>query len=420
MYIPEQKLNIAIVVQRYGEGVIGGAESLARQYAERLTNLSGVQVTVLTTTAQEYTTWKHVFPAGTTTLNNVTIIRFTSMIPRLPWLFNAVNRLAAKILPRLAAIKGGDWLGTWLEKLWYFLQGPVAPELLQYIRTNLDQYDAFLFFTYLYAPTAHGLPLAANKSILVPTLHDEPPAFFATTRRLLTQARMILANTTAEMTLLTTVVPSTSPKIQLAGVGIDRVTNAATIAWPQGVATGNRYILYLGRLTRGKNIDELIRWFLDYRQADPTQTLKLVLAGKCDEDLDLPANSAIRYLGYIDDQEKQRLLAHALCIVNPSRYESLSLIVLEAMALKRPALVNGHCAVLNDYARQTKTVFAYTDQQSFSTMLAKITQPNWQAAASTNTDLDETLQWVLTQYSWTAILEKILGAVRQLKAQDKR
>ena len=41
-----------------------------------------------------------------------------------------------------------------------------------------------------------------------------------------------------------------------------------------------------------------------------------------------------------------RQKGHAEIVVNPSRYESLSLILLEAMSQKRPMLVNGHCKVL--------------------------------------------------------------------------
>ena len=39
---------------------------------------------------------------------------------------------------------------------------------------NHRQYDALIFFTYLYAPTVLGLDVDPARSILVPTAHDEP------------------------------------------------------------------------------------------------------------------------------------------------------------------------------------------------------------------------------------------------------
>ena len=68
------KRNIAIVVQRYGEDVNGGAELHARWLAEHLLEIG--DVTVLTTCAIDYYTWKSHYPAGTSTLNGVTVERF--------------------------------------------------------------------------------------------------------------------------------------------------------------------------------------------------------------------------------------------------------------------------------------------------------------------------------------------------------
>ena len=54
---------LGIVVQRYGPDVTGGSESLARAVAERLAG--EYQVTVLTTCARDYVTWRNEWPAGT-------------------------------------------------------------------------------------------------------------------------------------------------------------------------------------------------------------------------------------------------------------------------------------------------------------------------------------------------------------------
>ena len=60
------------------------------------------------------------------------------------------------------------------EMEWLKQQGPWCPPLLDYLRRHHHQYDALLFFTYLYAPTVLGLSVAPSRSILVSTAHDEP------------------------------------------------------------------------------------------------------------------------------------------------------------------------------------------------------------------------------------------------------
>ena len=55
--------------------------------------------------------------------------------------------------------------------------GPDCPDLNRYLRRNGEQYEALFFVTYLYATTTRTLPSICERSILIPTAHDEPPIY---------------------------------------------------------------------------------------------------------------------------------------------------------------------------------------------------------------------------------------------------
>jgi len=67
-------MRLALVVQRYGLGIPGGAEYHCRLVAEHLARHA--RVTVLTTCASDYLTWANDYPEGEEVLNDVAVRRF--------------------------------------------------------------------------------------------------------------------------------------------------------------------------------------------------------------------------------------------------------------------------------------------------------------------------------------------------------
>ena len=68
-------MQLAFIIPRYGPNILGGAESLARGFAERLTQ-QGWRIEVWTTCAHDYHTWQNVYPAGTETINDEVLLYF--------------------------------------------------------------------------------------------------------------------------------------------------------------------------------------------------------------------------------------------------------------------------------------------------------------------------------------------------------
>ena len=83
-------MKVALVVQRYGVEVLGGAETLARRIAELIA--PRVDLEVLTTCAVDYLTWADHYPAGATEVNGVRVLRFEVPVPRNEAAFEPTHR----------------------------------------------------------------------------------------------------------------------------------------------------------------------------------------------------------------------------------------------------------------------------------------------------------------------------------------
>ena len=156
-------MRIAFIVQRYGTEILGGAEYACRLMAERLATKHDVDV--LTTCAQDYVTWKNEYPEGADRVRGVTVRRFANSQTRdiadfnrySDWIFQNPHEVADEM--------------EWLRR-----QGPWSPGLIEYLKRHHQNYEALVFYTYLYAPTVIGLQVDLGRSILVPTAHESHPS----------------------------------------------------------------------------------------------------------------------------------------------------------------------------------------------------------------------------------------------------
>jgi glycosyltransferase involved in cell wall biosynthesis len=384
-------MRVAIVAQRYGEEVVGGAESHARTLAGRLRGDLGWQVEVFTTTALDYRSWANHYPPGRTLVDGIPVWRFDSSARRRRLLFGACRRLAEPAARRRPA--------PLLESLWLRLQGPYSPRLLDAIRRHAARFDRVLFFSYLYHPTVRGVEQVGGKAVLIPTAHDEAPLHFATTRRLFERCPLILANTEPERDLIRRVAPGA--RVEVAGLGFDE--DAADLDQRVDADDSAPYLLYLGRVSRGKGVAALIEWFLRAR-ARLGRDLVLRLAGQLEGDIALPGTPAVEYLGRVCEERKRQLVRGALAVVNPSPHESMSMLVLEGIAAGVPVLVNRACPVLDHYTRQVETCVGYDGAAEFAGALARLVTRDWRAPEARER-LDRGRRWVREQFSWQRVLE---------------
>lgn len=321
------KPRVAIVVQRYGETLTGGAESHARQVAEQLSARAHVEV--LTTCAANHLTWANELPAGEAREGSISVHRFPVRRPRR---MREFNRLSDSVF--------GHPHDFVTESHWLAEQGPVAPGLLRAIADRRDEFDAFIFFTSLYAPTVWGVPLVADKALVVPTAHDEPPLYFGAMADVFEAPRALLCNTREEVALIERRT-SRAARRRVVGVGIEpRPPRPQRFRDHFGIS--GPYLLYLGRMEAGKGVLELVKRHQalvnEFHDAPA-----LVLAGSGDLK---PSGTRVICVGRIDEQAKWDALGGALAVVVPSKYESLSLLTLEAFAVGTPVIGNAASEVV--------------------------------------------------------------------------
>ncbi len=108
----------------------------------------------------------------------------------------------------------------------------------------------------------------------------------------------------------------------------------------------DNYIIYVGRIDEGKDCHRLLTYFMEYKKRNKNN-LKLVLMGKAV--CEIPKHPDIISLGFVTDEDKFDGISGAKALILPSKFESLSISVLEAMTLSKPVIVNGICDVLKGH-----------------------------------------------------------------------
>ena len=89
----------------------------------------------------------------------------------------------------------------------------------------------------------------------------------------------------------------------------------------------------------------------------------MVLIGKLA--MDEPRIPGVRYLGYLSENEKIAAMAGASAVVCPSPYESLSIVLLEALSLGTPVLATTRSEVLTDHCRDSNGGLYYGSEHEF-------------------------------------------------------
>lgn len=397
--------RIAIIVQRYGEQINGGAELHARLWAQALATQD--QVDVLTSCALDYHSWAPHFPPGESWQDGCRVLRFSHPahhkvhMPLRHKLRYQWRRLLTRLGRPLVARPNGDEAYDGISYLRG--KGPTMDGLMVHLQAHGGDYDALIFFTALFHPAALGVLIHPQRSLLVPTLHDEKGMYLPHYHRVFRAPRTILYNTEAEQAVAQRLYGDGLAPGRLCGVGVRRAPAAPPLPLPAAVTAP--FLLYVGRVDRSKGCAELFAQFVALRRR-LAMPLQLVVCGQWSMlQVDHPD---VQSLGFINDDLRDALLAQAVALVVPSRHESLSMVLLEGLAAGCPVIVNGHSEVLSEHVQRSGVGACYRSNAEFDAAVQRVLG---MAATERSDWAARGRRYVAEQYSWPAITERIRAAI---------
>lgn len=420
-----QKEKIAFVVVRYGLNINGGAEYHCRMLAERLTD--DYEVEVLTTCVQDYMSGGNVISAEPESINGVLVRRFE--VAPVHFVLKGIPRLCVSFTKKLRMfLYGVNLLSTinrlfpewqWFDKLEEkALQNTVfySPSLNEYIKRHKDEYKAFIAMTIDYAPFYYTGMYAGEKTIAIPTMHPQKNSFRLHLNKIFARFAYVGYNSEEERKLGQRVFGNLIKREGIISVGVEDVVPAPWEQTRRKYNLPDEYLLYVGRVDWYK-VTNICSMFLAYKKKYPRSRLKLVMVGALFLSAVPFAHPDIVYTGFVSDEEKTAIIQHSIATVNPSRYESLSLILLESLKQGKMMLVNGRCAVLKDHCR--KSGYAadyYMNEKQFIRKLHRIVS----SEELRNEKSTAGKRYVKQNYDWDMIMSRLRNAIESVGLKEKQ
>lgn len=397
-------MRLLYVIQRYGREVAGGAELHCRQFATRLAG-GGHDIEVVTTCARDYVTWANEYPPGTADLDGVVVHRLPTAHPRDLRLFGPLNARVTL---------GEKPVALHVQEEWMRAQGPDVPALAPWLDQHAPHFDAVIFFTYLYATTFVGLPRVCGRvpALLHPTAHDEPTLQLAVFDAVFRRPDAFAFSSEEERALVERRFRLARPS-EVVGIGFDLDVAGDGADFRSRYDLGDApFLVVVGRVDPAKGSGELFDFFVTYKERHPGP-LRLVVVGEAVDPP--PPHPDVVVTGFVDDGVKRGAVDAALALVQPSYFESFSMVLAEAWAQSRAALVQGRCAVLEGHARRSAGAVPYRGYAEFEAAVDLVTtDPRLVAGLGLagRRYVEEHFAWDAVLGRYEALLGRVVGPVK--------
>ncbi|XDD42601.1 glycosyltransferase family 4 protein [Leptospira sp. WS60.C2] len=348
--------KILFITPRFLQNASGGAEKLAFDYVSILSESH--DVTVCTTAAKNYVTWKNEFKTGITENDSYKIIRFPVTKKRNIYYMN-------EILDR--CLKDGDSVSLENQMLFLKEQGPYCPEIIEYVTKEQSSFDLIILIGYLYYPVVMSIPLLKVPFVIVPTFHDEPPFRLPIYKQTYKSEYIYSFNAPEELQVYESITKQRANRYFLIGTYVDDPFSSTELQEPLSPKQTFQF-LTIGRIEPAKGYHELFLDYLDWKHSRNRSDVTLKCLGSIFS-MDVSKEQEIQFSGFVSEEEKLAEIQKSYLLFNPSAYESFSISIMEAWLQEKPVLVNGRSSVMKGHCLRSQGGLYYSDKISFQRML---------------------------------------------------
>ncbi|CUX70833.1 D-inositol-3-phosphate glycosyltransferase [Clostridium sp. C105KSO15] len=276
-------------------------------------------------------------------------------------------------------------------------------DLYEYMFKYKEDYSLFVFIPYMFGTTYYGCQVCPEKSVLIPCLHDESYAYMQRFREVYSKIGGMIFHAKPEENLAKHILNINNVKISTLGEGVNTNLSYNANRFIDKYKITEPFILYAGRKDKGKNVDTLIKYFIEYR-ARYSNGLKLVLIGGGNIELPSHIKNDIYDLGFLPLQDKYDAYAAATVLCQPSKNESFSLVIMESWLCGRPVLVNGECEVTKHFASISNGGLYFNSYFEFQECINYIVN-NYEIAKTMG---ENGCEFVESNFSWDVIVERYM------------
>jgi glycosyltransferase involved in cell wall biosynthesis len=351
-------VKLGVLSPRYGVDVIGGTEHWLRLLSERLVERGEWEVEVFTTCATDAGTWGDDLPAGTTTLNGVVVHRFRSQSGRDPAYL------------RLRPLIDHDPAGTpdELANRYIDLVGPVCPDAVTAAEDSAN--DLMALTPYLYWPAVHAAPRLGRRVIFHGAAHDEPELHLPVMHSVFSSVGGFSFNSFAERELVErTFRVGHLPSSVIGNAVVERSGDPVAARQALGLGPDEPFVLCVGRVERRKGVHSLADMWRLYRSRRPGAP-RLIVMGPIHDKLD--GDDDVVLVGRQSETVKWGALRGCTVLINPSAYESFSLVLLESWLAGTPVVVNGRCDATVEHCRRSRGGVWFQSYGGFEVLMDRL------------------------------------------------
>jgi glycosyltransferase involved in cell wall biosynthesis len=271
--------------------------------------------------------------------------------------------------------------------------------------------DLVAITPYLFWPAVHAVPRLGRRVLFHGAAHDEAELHLRIMRPVFCAVGGFAFNSFAERSLVERTFPVAHlPSSVIGNAVVKRDGDPAAARAALGLGADEPFVLCVGRVERIKGAHALAEMWQLYRRRRPGVP-RLVLLGPVNEAL--VGNDDVVVAGRHSEAVKWGALKSAQLVVNPSAFESFSLVVVEAWLAGRAVVVNERCAATVEACRRSGGGLWFSGYSTFEALMDRLlgdADLRAQLGASGECYARELFDWDAIVSRYADLAERVLAA----------